>query len=211
MSLDGKTATVAGESQWITSPAARLEGHRLRDTHDAILVGVGTVLADDPSLTARPPGGGRDPARIVLDTRARTPVTARILTQTSPAPTVVVTSAAAHASRVSALRDAGAVVWTVSANAGGVDLAATLARCGEESLLSVLVEGGSRTHGSFVRARLIDRVVAFVAPTVLGGESALAAVGGPGFERLADALAFASWDARPCGPDFVLEGLVSHA
>jgi diaminohydroxyphosphoribosylaminopyrimidine deaminase/5-amino-6-(5-phosphoribosylamino)uracil reductase len=211
MSLDGKTATTTGESQWITSEPARVEGHRLRDRHDAILVGARTVLADDPALTTRlPEGGGRDPARIVLDTHARTPTTARIFAHLDSAPTVVVTSETADPARVSALRDAGASVWRVPASEGGVDVQHALARCGEEGILSLLLEGGSRVRGSFVRARLVDRVVAFVAPRILGGHAAAPAVGGLGFERLADALELTSWTTRVSGADVVLDGLVAQ-
>lgn len=211
MSLDGKTATATGESKWITSEAARLEGHRLRDRHDAVLVGVGTVLADDPALTTRLPAGGRDATRLVLDTRARTPVTAKVVTQRSDASTIVVVGPAADAGRVAALRDAGATVWTVATDEDGVALAPVLARCGEEGMLSVLVEGGSRALGSFVRSGRCDRVVAFVAPMVLGGEAATPAVGGHGFPHLADALRLTSWETRRCGPDALLDGLVAGA
>jgi len=203
MSLDGKTATVAGESQWITSPAARTEGHRLRDRHDAIVVGVGTVLADDPSLTTRLPEGGRDAVRIVLDTHARTPLTAKVVTQTSDAGAVIVVGAAADSHRVGALRAAGADVWRLD---GAVTILAVLERCGSGEMLSVLVEGGSRAHGSFVTARAVDRCVAFVAPKILGGATATPTVGGEGWARLADALALDDWEARACGPDVMLDG-----
>ena len=210
MSLDGKTATTTGESQWITSEPARVEGHRLRDRHDAILVGVRTVLADDPALTTRlPEGGGRDPARIVLDTHARTPMTARIFAQLDSAPTIVVTGETADPARVSALRDAGASVWRVPADDGGLEVGHVLSRCGEDGILSLLLEGGSRVRGSFVRARLVDRVVAFVAPKILGGHDATPAVAGPGFERLADGLELTRWTTRVCGADVVLDGLVA--
>ena len=210
MSLDGKTATTAGESKWITSEAARLEGHRLRDRHDAILVGVGTVLADDPALTTRLPPGGRDPDRLVLDTNARTPVTAAVLAQRSDARTVILAAESAAESRVAALEAAGATVWRLPVDEHGICLSAVLARCGAEGLLSVLVEGGSRVHGSFVRSQHCDRVVAFIAPKILGGSTATPAVGGSGFARLAECLRIESWETRACGPDVVLDGLVSN-
>lgn len=208
MSLDGKTATAAGESQWITSSAARLEGHRLRNRHDAILVGVGTVLADDPSLTTRLPDGGRDALRIVLDSRARTPVTAQMLTQVGEAGTVIAVGPDAEPERIEALMTAGAQVWRLPGSRG-VAIEAVLERCGSEDILSVLVEGGSRVHGSFVAARAVDRCVAFVAPKVLGGASATPAVGGVGLARLADALALEAWEPRLCGPDVMLDGYVA--
>ncbi|MDA1192945.1 MAG: bifunctional diaminohydroxyphosphoribosylaminopyrimidine deaminase/5-amino-6-(5-phosphoribosylamino)uracil reductase RibD [Candidatus Poribacteria bacterium] len=203
MSLDGKTATRTGESKWITSEAARAEGHRLRNTHDAILTGIGTILADDPQLTTRLSEGedARDALRVILDTHARTPVIARALQGADDTQTILVVGEQADAARVEALESAGAVVWRLPSSGRGIDLNALLDRLGSADILSVLVEGGASIIGSFVEARAVDRVVAFLAPMVIGGREALSGIGGEGFARLAETLRFASWETRPIPPD----------
>jgi diaminohydroxyphosphoribosylaminopyrimidine deaminase/5-amino-6-(5-phosphoribosylamino)uracil reductase len=210
LTLDGKAATRRGESRWISGESARIEGHRLRNTHDAIVVGVGTVLADDPMLTTRLPEGepSRDPLRVVLDTLARTPLSAKVLHVPSPAQTVIACGEDADEDRVRRLEDHGAEVWKLPSAAGGVDIGALLARLGTRDVLSVLVEGGPTVHWSFVREAAADRVVAFVAPLVLGG-TAVSGVGGVGFGRLAQAMRLSDWSVRRIGHDLCLEGDVA--
>jgi diaminohydroxyphosphoribosylaminopyrimidine deaminase / 5-amino-6-(5-phosphoribosylamino)uracil reductase len=173
MTLDGKIATRTGDSKWITSEASRAEGHALRAECDAVMVGVDTVLADDPQLDVRLVSG-RDPIRIILDTHLRTPATARIVAHESPSPTWILHGPSADGERRRALARDGDVVLIESALAqdGRIDLAAALAELGRRDLMRLLVEGGSRVHGALVEQQLADRAVVFLAPLVLGDRAA---------------------------------------
>ena len=217
VTLDGKLATVGGASRWITGELARADGRRVRERTGAILVGVGTVLADDPRLTARTPRG-RDPVRIVVDSRLRTPPGARLLPATSGSRvrTIIATTAAAPAARARRLEAAGAEVWRLPAGrtrggrgkaasrAGRVDLAALAARLGAAGLTQVLVEGGAEIHAAMLAAGLADEVRLYVAPLVVGGP-APSWVGGAGVAALADAWRFELAAApRRIGPDLML-------
>lgn len=209
--LDGRVATHTGESKWITSSAARRDGHRLRDRLDAIVVGVGTVLADDPALTVRGLRGGRDPVRVVVDSRLRTPPTARLLPahSRSRVRVIVATTERAPRSRERALQGAGAEVWRLPAGEGGrVDLAALAGGLAEAEVTSALVEGGPGLHAAFAAADLVDEVRLYLAPRVLGGEARSVGpgwLGGPGVAELAAGweLAFHG-DAERLGPDLAL-------
>jgi diaminohydroxyphosphoribosylaminopyrimidine deaminase/5-amino-6-(5-phosphoribosylamino)uracil reductase len=190
--LDGRIATGTGESRWITGAAARRDGHRWRDRLDAVMVGVGTVLADDPRLTARDVPGGRDPVRVVVDSKLRTPPTAALLPRVggSAARTIVATTAAAPAARERRLVAAGAEVWRLKARGGRVELGALSRRLAEAGITSVLVEGGAELHAALLTAGLGDEVLLYLAPAVLGGRDGSggpAWVGGEGVARLADA------------------------
>ncbi|TYO97393.1 diaminohydroxyphosphoribosylaminopyrimidine deaminase [Desulfallas thermosapovorans DSM 6562] len=209
MSLDGKIATTSGESQWITGQPAREYVHRLRNIYDAILVGVGTVMADDPSLTTRlPEGGGKDPVRIVLDSKARTPVTARVITQASPAPTIIVTAPNAPVENLFRLKEAGARVIEIPGGEGGIDLAALLKELGRREITSLLVEGGAGVNGSFIAGNLVDKVYWFVAPKLIGGAGAPGPVGGPGIAALRDAISLKDIKLNRYGEDICIEGYV---
>jgi diaminohydroxyphosphoribosylaminopyrimidine deaminase / 5-amino-6-(5-phosphoribosylamino)uracil reductase len=190
-SLDARIATATGESQWITGEAARLEGHRLRASHDAILVGVETVLADDPELTARLPGRPVDqPLRVVLDSRLRTPSTAKvagggdslILTVAEPAPIGTT------------------VVEQVEAEDGRPSVIASLAALKRRGVTSLLIEGGGQVAASFLRAGLVDRLEWFRAPILLGAEGR-PCVAGLALEKLADAPKFRRLSVEPVGDD----------
>lgn len=194
ITLDGKISTVAGESKWITGPAARADVMRLRDTHDAIMVGINTVLADDPQLTARlPGGGGRDPHRIVIDSKLRTPVDAQVMPRRGareggPPRTIIVTGPRAPVARERALVAAGAEVWRVPAHADGrLELAPMARRLGDLGLTSVLVEGGGELHAYLLAHELADQLVLYVAPKLVGGP-APSWVGGRGVTRMDEAL-----------------------
>lgn len=190
-SLDGRIALASGESRWITGEAARLEGHRLRATHDAVLVGIETVLADDPELTVRLPGRSVDqPLRVVLDSRLRTPTDARvaaggdtlILTAVEPAPV------------------GAAMVERVESEGGRPTPAAALAAIKRKGAGSVLIEGGGQVAASFLRAGLVDRLEWFRAPMLLGAEGR-PCVGALALARLADAARFRRLAVEPCGDD----------
>ncbi|HEY0190764.1 MAG TPA: bifunctional diaminohydroxyphosphoribosylaminopyrimidine deaminase/5-amino-6-(5-phosphoribosylamino)uracil reductase RibD [Kofleriaceae bacterium] len=187
ITLDGKIATVAGESKWITGAAARDDVMRQRDGHDAVMVGINTVLADDPQLSARRPGA-RDPVRVVIDSALRTPPAARLLS--SGPRTIIACGPGAPARREAALARRGAEIWRVGAAPDGrVDLAEVARKLAEAGLLAVLVEGGGQLHASLLAQGLADRLVIYVAPRLVGGP-APSWVGGDGLARLADAHAF---------------------
>jgi len=179
-SLDGKVAARDGSARWITGEAAREDAHRLRGELDAVMVGVGTILADDPLLTCRGAGfAGRAPWRVVVDSRGRTPAGARVLTDRA-APTVIATTAQASEETVALWQSAGAKVWRLPARGdGSVDLGALGARLGLEEITSVLVEGGPTLAAAMVAEGLADKFVVYVAPKLLGG-TAPSLIGGAG-------------------------------
>lgn len=210
MSLDGKIATRSGKSKWITGPAARAYGHQLRDRYDAILVGIGTVLADDPSLTTRlPGGGGRDPVRVILDSRARISPQATVLTQQSDAPTIIAVTAAAPPERLKALRQTGAVVLVVN-EGPRVDLTELMKILGSKGITSVLIEGGAGVHSSAIGAGLVDKAAWFIAPKIIGGTTAPGPVGGTGADDPSGAAALERIRVKRLEPDILLEGYFKH-
>lgn len=209
MTLDGKIATAGGESKWITGEPARRVGQRLRFATDAVLVGINTVLADNPSLTARDAGGRtRKPVRrVVLDALARTPPTAAVASDEFAALTTVVVSRAAPARRVQAL--AGRVrVLVAPARDGRINLRWLLKRLGGEGVTSLLVEGGGEVNAAFLEAGLAQRVAFFYAPKILGGRDARRGVAGEGAKRLADLIELREVEWRLVGEDLMLSARV---
>jgi diaminohydroxyphosphoribosylaminopyrimidine deaminase/5-amino-6-(5-phosphoribosylamino)uracil reductase len=210
ISLDGKIATRSGKSRWITGPEARAYGHRLRDCYDAILVGIGTVLADDPALTARLPGRKtRDPVRIVLDSRGRTPPDAKVLNQQSEAPAIIAVTKEAPLERLAVLREAGAEVVVVN-EGPRVNLNKLMKLLGEREITSVLIEGGAAVHGSALEAGIADKAVWFIAPKIIGGNDAPGPVGGFGVDDPNDAWQLERFKVRRLGEDFCLEGYFKY-
>jgi diaminohydroxyphosphoribosylaminopyrimidine deaminase/5-amino-6-(5-phosphoribosylamino)uracil reductase len=205
MTLDGKIATRTGDSRWITGEAARCPVHELRGRMDAIIVGIGTVLADDPQLTARPPGP-RTPARIVLDSRGRLPMTSKLATTARETPVIVITETEAIAS-IQELKALGCETLGLPANQGRPYIGALLDELGRRRMTNVLVEGGAEVLGRFFDAGAVDEVHAFIAPRIAGG-SAKTAVAGRGVERIADALTLAEYKIEQFGPDILIHGLV---
>jgi len=283
-SLDGKIATVGGESQWLTGEAARAHGHRLRQECDAILVGIDTVLTDDPQLTTRLGGGkgkelgrgdqgpwapthflklspptpdvdvsgtgvpvqdaeiplinvaqpppavlsadrgkhlleiaenrkprtenrlSKDPIRIVLDSRLRIPLTARLLHLNSPAPTWVACTREAPKEKIRAIKELGAEVLVFPPESGRVPLKPLLELLGRQQMQSVLVEGGAQVLGAFFEARLVDKFYFFYAPLFLGGQDAPGVLGGPGIPRLKDAPRARDLAVRRFGKDLLISG-----
>ena len=204
MSLDGKVATAGGDSQWISSELSRARAHQLRAEHDAVMVGSGTVLADDPRLTAREvPGGSRQPLRVIVDSRLRTPATARVFA-TDGGTVLVVTTEGADPGRARALIEAGAELLALPAVAGRVPLSELLQRLGDRQVTSLLVEGGPTLLGSLWEERLGDRIAAFVAPVLVGGAGAPGPFGGLGAATLERSWRVAGLKAEPVGPDLLL-------
>ena len=208
MSLDGRIATVTGESRWITGEKARALGMKLRAEADAILVGVNTVLTDDPSLTVRLPGFEEKRwRRIVLDPRARTPLTAKVVSDSHAASTILVVTKAASSRRAAALARRVRLL-RAPGRPDGIDLQWLLKKLGQEEVTSLLVEGGGETNAAFLSAGLAGRVCFFYAPLVLGGRGAPKAVAGRGAAGLSQAalLRGARWRRR--GDDLLLSGYV---
>jgi diaminohydroxyphosphoribosylaminopyrimidine deaminase/5-amino-6-(5-phosphoribosylamino)uracil reductase len=206
MSLDGKIATAARRSRWISSPESRAVAHTLRGRMDAIVVGIHTVLADDPLLTARPPGP-RVAVRIVLDSHARLSPESRLVQSVSEAPVLVATGPDAEERRLERLRAAGCECVRLSQRDRAVRVRELLKLLGERKFTNVLVEGGAEVLGSFFVAGEVDEVHVFVAPLVLGGTAGLSAVGGPGFAELHMAPRFELLEVLRFGPDVYLRAL----
>ena len=203
--LDGRIATRTGESQWITGEEARARAHGLRARYDAVMVGIGTAIHDDPSLTCRLPGlDDRSPIRVVVDSGLRLPVNGKLVRSASTVPLWVVTCAAAAVEERAALEAAGVTIIDAPADGDGrVDLAAMFGLLGGRGLTRVLVEGGGELAAGMLKAGTIDRIAWFRAPKLIGGDG-LAAVAGSGLEAIADADSFQRLSVEPCGSD-VLE------
>ena len=208
MSLDGKIATHTGDSKWVTGPEARSLVQRMRRETDAVMVGIKTVLADDPALTARDGAGrplARQPLRVALDSHCRMPVESQLLHQ--PGQTLVYTTAAAPSQSVLGLEKTGAQVLTMGTTAAGqVCPAEALADLGRRGIVNLLVEGGGLTLGSLFDNGLVDKVHAFVAPVIIGGTGAASPVEGEGAAAMADTHRLADATMRQVGVDWLITG-----
>lgn len=211
MTLDGKVATAKGESRWITGSRARQDAHRLRSQVDAVIVGVGTVLKDNPTLTARLSDrplklAPRQPLRVVLDSRLRTPPTARVCTTQDRAKTLIVTTSRAARSRRRPFERAGIEVVSLSTKNGRVSLQALMTMLGKRGMTSVLIEGGSTVNAAALRGKLVNHVLLYLAPTLMGGQDAMAVIGDRSPKRLAQVLPLRHLTVRRIGKDLVVEG-----
>lgn len=211
MTADGKIATARGDSKWITSPKARAFAHVLRGRHDAVLVGIGTVLTDAPLLTCRlglerPEKGHWQPRRVILDSRARTPLDAPLWTAEGGGPIVIVTSSDAPLDRVKALKDKGAEIVTLFSSGDGLPIEETLKALAKLGVMSVYVEGGSEVLGSFLDTRSVDRAYVFIAPKIVGGREGVTAVRGRGVERVSESQALRVTRVRRLGEDVLIQG-----
>ncbi len=209
MTLDGKIATADGESRWITGKNARLQVHCLRSQIDAVMVGIGTVLHDDPHLTARLPGNRvRQPMRVILDSRLRIPLDAQVLSK-GPAEVVIVTTRQAAKPKVEALQRLGATVLIVPAEQGRVSLNACLTELGKRGITSVMLEGGSEVNASALSAGLVQRLHLYVAPMLLGGQNAKGLLGGSSPTSLSDAILVKDIQVKQIGRDFFIDARVA--
>ncbi len=207
MTLDGRIATAGGESQWITDEAARKQAHGLRADVDAVLVGIGTVLRDNPRLTARPSGevAVRQPLRIVVDSRLRIPLKAAVLEAQQIAHTLLVTTNAAQSRKIATLKGRGVDVLVLPKTKNHVDLRALWTRLGQLGITSLLVEGGSELNAAVVRAGLAQRLMCFVAPLLLGGQDAKGVLGGLSPRRLREAVPLKNLRIEPVGRDMLVQ------
>jgi diaminohydroxyphosphoribosylaminopyrimidine deaminase/5-amino-6-(5-phosphoribosylamino)uracil reductase len=205
MTLDGKISTRTGDSKWISGHASRHRVHALRGRMDALVVGIGTALADDPLLTARPPGP-RTATRIVLDSQGRLPATSQLVQTAGTVPTLVVTAGGLPGLRAGELRGRGCEVIPLPEESGRPSVLALLDELGRRRMTNVLVEGGSAVLGSFLDAGAVDEVHVFVAPRLLGGAAAKTPVGGLGVARISEALALTDWQVERIEEDVLLHG-----
>jgi diaminohydroxyphosphoribosylaminopyrimidine deaminase/5-amino-6-(5-phosphoribosylamino)uracil reductase len=213
-SLDGRIATRAGDAKWITGEEARAASQSLRHDYDAILVGIGTVLADDPLLSDRTQQLRHRPlVRAVLDAELRTPLASQLIKTARELPLIIFAAEAKKkrstddlAAKQRALEESGASVVRVSTNQGRLDLACVLGELGRRDLTSLIVEGGAEAAASFIEQRLVDKITFFMAPKIIGGREAVPAIGGRGCERLADALTLRDVEVIKRGEDWEVTG-----
>ena len=206
MTLDGKLAAYTGVSQWITGEIARAHVQTQRGRYRAIMVGVGTVIGDDPRLTCRAEGG-RNPLRVVCDTQLRTPLSSVVVQTAALNPTLIATASGDRAA-IAAYEDKGCQVVTFPKKGEYVDLTAVMDYLGKQGVDSVLLEGGSGLHWSALEAGLVNKVQAYIAPKLLGGEGARSPVGGRGFPHPNDVVKVENITITQLGPDYLLEGEV---
>ena len=205
--LDGKIATVSGQSQWISCEESRNFVHKLRDKNAGIMVGIGTVLADNPSLTARIENG-KNPIRIVADSLARTPLASKIICD-GKARTIIAVTENAPSEKIRSLKNCGAEI-IFAGDGRKVDLKILMKKLAEQEISSILVEGGGILNFSLLEAGLVDKVIAFIAPKIFGGKNAPAAVTGAGFMNLSDAVQLKNFSVEKIGTDIMIEGYVAE-
>lgn len=204
VTLDGKIATAGGDTRWITGPQARTFTHRLRSRYDAILVGINTVINDDPLLTSRLEGESKDPIRIILDSKLRISPAARVVNLSSEAPTVIITTKHHDPEKKSLLERRGVEVIPVDDDHGKVNLRSLMEVLANRNITGVLIEGGAQVAAAFLEAKLVDKLYWFMAPKIVGGQAALGAVSGKGRVQLKDAWQFAIHETKSLGDDLLL-------
>ncbi len=209
MTLDGKIATSTGDSKWVTNALSREQVHYMRHWHDAIMVGIGTVLKDRPRLTTRLPGGGKNPIRIVADSQLRIPLD-NPLTNTKEAPTWIFCTDEADKTKEEKLRERGVKVIRTGSGPR-VDLVQAMTHLGEQGVLSVLLEGGGELNWSMLKASLIGKVVTFIAPKLLGGRDSITPISGRGFEKMSLALELENITVERFGEDLCITGYPKYS
>ncbi len=210
-SLDGKIATRTGESRWITGESARRRVHQLRNEMDAVLVGIGTVLRDDPLLTTRLEiADQRDPIRVVVDNLARLPLRAKAVNRASTAPTILAVSQMAPRTKLEALEREGVQVIVVESSPRRVSLERLIEALGKRGILSVMIEGGAEINASALREGVVDKVLVFLAPILIGGKSTPTAVGGDGIESLTQAVRLRDVRIERFDGDILVEGYIQR-
>jgi diaminohydroxyphosphoribosylaminopyrimidine deaminase/5-amino-6-(5-phosphoribosylamino)uracil reductase len=203
-SLDGKIATSTGDSRWITETASRRYVHELRNQVDAVVVGIGTVLADNPKLTCRIPGG-RDPLRVVLDPHLRIPFRAHLLHERDPEKTIVVTGSRVPIRKVEAIHRFGAQVWRFPLRGGQIPFSSFLRRLGKMGLLSIMVEGGATTASHALKEGVVDKVLFFYAPKIIGGEGR-PMIEALGIRKISHSRTIRDMEVKRFGKDFLISG-----
>jgi diaminohydroxyphosphoribosylaminopyrimidine deaminase/5-amino-6-(5-phosphoribosylamino)uracil reductase len=209
ITIDGKTATASGKSKWITGQLARDEVHRLRHLHDAVVTGIGTILADDPMLNVRLDGIWRNPLRVIVDSRLRLPLTAAVVTSACKQPTLVATTANHDPQCKQRLEELGVEVAVLPSLAGRVDLNSLIKLLGKREISSILLEGGAHLAAGALTQGIVDKIIAFIAPKIFGGTTAPGPVGDLGISEVNQALSLSKLKSAPIGPDLMLTGYLS--
>ncbi|MGB7946116.1 MAG: bifunctional diaminohydroxyphosphoribosylaminopyrimidine deaminase/5-amino-6-(5-phosphoribosylamino)uracil reductase RibD, partial [Candidatus Binatia bacterium] len=207
-SIDGKIASVTGEARWISSEDSRRMVHRLRNQVDAVVTGVGTVIADDPQLTCRIPRG-RNPRRVILDSRLRVPLGAKILRQSDPEKTIIVTSDHASRQKAQAIESLGAKVWRAKTRQGRIAWRPVLRRLAAEGVLSVMIESGAITAAWALEERAIDKVLFFYAPIILGGDGRVM-IEALGVKHVKQAISLQGMQVRKSGSDILVSAYLGN-
>jgi len=207
MSLDGKIATHTGDSRWITSEESRAYVHKIRGQVDGILVGINTVLRDDPLLTCRLEGG-RNPKRIIIDSNASLPLNSRLLKTINESEIIVAVNKNAQHERVERLEQLGCKIIQTRDTNGCVDLNDLFHQLGDMKLTNILVEGGSRVTTSMIEGRLVDKVMVFIAPIIIGGEAAKSPLLGKGVDKVCEAAKITEITVKRFSNDIVIEGIL---
>jgi diaminohydroxyphosphoribosylaminopyrimidine deaminase / 5-amino-6-(5-phosphoribosylamino)uracil reductase len=211
MSLDGKIGTITGDSQWITGEKSRQFVHRLRDNSDVIMVGIETVLKDNPRLTTRVEGGGgRDPVRVIVDSNARLPLEARAIESGSAAKTILAVTDQASREKCSALQARGVEIMALPARDGRVDLTRLMKNLAERNLVNVLVEGGGTLNFSLLEQSLVDKLFIFIAPLIIGGKESPTAFSGTGITALSKAWSVENVELKQFDRDMLVIGYPVH-
>lgn len=209
--LDGKIATAAGKSRWISNEESRRYVHVLRDEYDAILVGIGTVLKDDPLLNVRLEGKeGHDPVRVVLDSHLRIPLESQLVQTAKQQKTIVFCAPDADVEKKTALLAAGVDVAEVERDGGSLDVEAVLRELGQREICSLLLEGGGEVHAAFLKRKLVDKICWFIAPKLFGGKTAPGPIGGDGIEDVEDAVEIENLSYKWFGHDLCLLGYPTY-
>ena len=207
LSLDGKIATATGKSRWLSSPEARMYVHQLRQEYDAIMVGINTLLRDNPRLTIRwPEAEQKKILRVVLDSKLRIPLQCRLLRERGGGEVLVFTTPAAPADRIKQLRDLGVEVVVAKEKGGRVDLKYALKQLAEKGIISLLIEGGSEVFATALREKVINKVLFIYAPKIIGGRDSIPLFSGEGKRELTSAYQLTRVRSYRLGPDVVIEG-----
>jgi len=209
MTLDGKIAAASGDSKWITGELSRKHVHELRHRVSGIMAGIGTILADDPMLTTRLDGrSGKDPVRIIIDSSARIPLKAKVFNPGSKASVIIAATAKADKGKIKALEANGAEVIITPLKDNGVDLSFLMRELGKRGIDSVLLEGGGRLNYSALKSGIVDKANFFIAPKIIGGETARTPVEGEGIEYMKDAIMLHKTEFYKFGDDIMIEGYI---
>lgn len=211
MTLDGKIASYTGDSRWITNSKSRQYVHGLRHEYSSIMVGIGTVLADDPLLTTRIEGfKGRNPIRIIVDSRGSIPLDARVLQCNEDTKTILATTELARKEKLTSIRAKGAEVLLTPLREGRVDLEFLVGALGERGIDSILLEGGSRLNYSALREGIVDKLITFIGPKIIGGDQAKTPVGGQGIAYMEEALRVENMELSKFDDDLMIEAYIKR-
>jgi len=207
MTLDGKIATYTGDSKWITGETSRKYVHKLRHRVSGIMVGIGTILADDPLLNTRlEDQKGSDPVRIIVDSNGRIPLEVKVLNLQSNKKTIIALTEKANKDKIKALEEKGAEIILTLSKKGRVDLSLLMKKLGERNIDSILLEGGSELNYAALEEGIVHKVNAFIAPKLIGGNNAKTPVGGEGRKFMKEAIALEGIDIHTFGHDIMIEG-----